>query len=388
MNAVLYFQSPLKTSATNKLAGISEIAKKANWHLQKIEHAPDPDYLQELVDFWHPIGAIIECAAWDSKRRKGLPGNLPTVFLDGNPSRLPKGSSIVMHDSFQTGEEAARQLLLTQRSSFAYVAYHVNLNWSEQRGKGFLHALKLNGLIGKVFNQTSADLDDLNYRRDLQDFLDNLEKPCAIFAANDRMAEATLAAANALKLNIPDDIAILGVDNHEDICLHTQPTLSSIEPDFRTGGRLAALALLSLMQSPHRNRSTRIQKFGPLRTILRESTRFVFGATDRDVAKALQLISQQACTGLSSETVLQVFSCSRARAISRFKQQTGRTILQEIHRHQLERAKTLLANRHQSITSISDFCGFTHPNSLKKLFRRELGISMREWRKQNATSRS
>lgn len=142
------------------------------------------------------------------------------------------------------------------------------------------------------------------------------------------------------------------------------------------------------MKTTRQRRVTHIQKFGPFRTILRESTRFASDTTDREVSKALQLIAQQACTGLTAETVLQAFPCSRAAAAARFKRQTGRTILQEIHRHQLERAKALLTNKHQSITSISDFCGFTHPNSLKKLFQRELGMSMREWRKQNATSRA
>ena len=55
-------------------------------------------------------------------------------------------------------------------------------------------------------------------------------------------------------------------------------------------------------------------------------------------------------------------------------------MLNEIHAVQLERAKQLLANRSLPLKAISDFCGFGHPNSLRKFFRKATGTTLSDWR--------
>ena len=64
----------------------------------------------------------------------------------------------------------------------------------------------------------------------------------------------------------------------------------------------------------------------------------------------------------------------------RFRKATGHTILEEIHAIQLERVKQLLKDSRLQLKSISDFCGFSHPNSLRKFFRRETGMTLGAWR--------
>lgn len=80
--------------------------------------------------------------------------------------------------------------------------------------------------------------------------------------------------------------------------------------------------------------------------------------------------------------MLRLFPCSRRMAELRFKKAAGRSILEEIHAAQLERAKQLLAGS-MPLKAISDFCGFKHPNSLRKFFKSQTGISMSEWKRRS-----
>ena len=185
-----------------------------------------------------------------------------------------------------------------------------------------------------------------------------------------------------LRSNFRGDIAVVGVDNYAPICEHSTPRLTSIEPDFRRGGRLAAAVLLGLSMSKGKWRGRRLQSFGPLRVVRRDSTR-VLAVSDKAVSDALDLIRREACNGLQAVRVAALFPCSRRQADNRFRRATGRSILEEIHAVQLERAKELLRNSSIQLKAISDFCGFTHPNSLRKFFLKATGMTMSAWRRRH-----
>ena len=102
--------------------------------------------------------------------------------------------------------------------------------------------------------------------------------------------------------------------------------------------------------------------------------------SDKAVAAALDHIRREACNGLGSSRVAAMFPCSRRQADNRFRRATGRSILEEIHAVQLERAKQLLRDTSVQMKAISDFCGFTNPNSLRKFFKKETGTTLSEWR--------
>ena len=99
------------------------------------------------------------------------------------------------------------------------------------------------------------------------------------------------------------------------------------------------------------------------------------------VSTVFNRIRREAYAGLSAKRVAALFPCSRRMADIRFANATGRTILAEIHAVQLERAKQLLADGNIPLKAISDFCGFTHENSLRKFFRKQTGTTMSSWRK-------
>ena len=187
-------------------------------------------------------------------------------------------------------------------------------------------------------------------------------------------AAEVLTAAEFAGVKVPDELSVIGVDDAVSICERTEPTLSSVKPDFRRGGELAALLLAARLRDGAAFRGERRRTFGPLAVIRRASTRRL-AAEDTAVTAALGLIRREACSGLSAKTVLAQFPCSRRMAEVRFRKVVGHSVLDEIHAVQLERAKQLLAGN-MPLKAISDFCGFENPNSLRKFFKAQTGKTM------------
>ena len=379
MNTVLYFQSKSKTSAPEKLAGVHEIMEKHGHAIQVIEERPTARLVRELWEFWNPLGAIIDCGGEYNNIDADIFGENPVVFLGHNPDTLPKKCLLVSNNQAETARAAARELLSTGFGNFAFVHGPERKKWSDLREKSFADSLALNGKTCSVFAHAADRADAVHWISALRRFVAALPRPCAVFAANDRTAESVLSVAAIEGIQVPSEMAVIGVDNFTPICEHTTPPLSSIEPNFRRGGNLAALMLLASLMSKGRWRGSRVQTFGPLRVARRASSR-VLSFADRHVSAALDLIRGEACAGLTSAQVAAAFPCSRRMADMRFRRATGHTILDEIHAVQLERAKELAGNPNMPLKAISDFCGFTNPNSLRKFFRRETGMTMSKWR--------
>lgn len=381
MEVVLYFR-PSPNSNPEKLAGIREIAEKARVHVQVIDESPTRERVRSLVSFWKCRGALIECSVREDAVDPKIFGATPVVFFNQNFETLPSRCFAVRHDSRQTGLLAARELLMDDSPAFAYVPAPANPFWSRERRQGFGEALALNGKQCIDFTWSGRFNSSTARTKRLQGFLKALPKPCAVFAANDATAAEVITAARLSEIAVPDELAVLGVDNSTDICEHTAPSLSSIEPDFRRGGNLAMLMLLAVMRNGSGFRGPRQRTFGDLRVVRRLSTKRL-QRTDPVVSQALDLIRQKACKGLTAAEVVRRFPCSRRMADLRFTQAVGHTILNEIQSVRLERAKQLLLNPNQTLKAITDFCGFRHPNSLRKFFRKETGLSLSAWRKRH-----
>ena len=112
MDTILYFQSPSKTSAPDKIAGIRRHAAVVDWHVQVVDGIPSSKALAGLVSFWRPLGVIVECGGGYQEISPDLFAGLPTVYLDRNPRTLPANVSCVSHDSVATGQLAAKVLLV------------------------------------------------------------------------------------------------------------------------------------------------------------------------------------------------------------------------------------------------------------------------------------
>ena len=379
MDTILYFQSPSKTSTPDKIAGVQRHAASVGWHVQVVDGFPTPSTLSGLVEFWHPLGAIVDCGGGYAEIPVEIFKKIPTVYLDRNPKTMPKNASCVSHDSFSTGHLAAKELLVTGYPNFAFVPYPQPRFWSDDRERGFNEALALNGKSCKTFAGGSGlTLQSVAWQRRLRRWLEKLPKPCGIFAANDSVALEVITAAGHGGLSIPREIAVCGVDNFVPICERTTPTLTSIQPDFLLAGELAARTLGEVAAGKC-HEAVRLT-FGPADVVRRASSRTGI-RYDAEVAAAAELIRRKACDRLTAKDVTATFKCSRRMAEIRFRQILGHSILHEIQSVRLARAKELLANSTQDIASIPSFCGLKTVNALCKFFRQKTGKSPSEWRR-------
>ena len=380
MKTVLYLlpTGRMIASVSEKLDGVQSIAAKCGWHVQVVEGIPTAKKIKSLVAFWNPEGAIVEYGSMSDTVDPSAFGRLPVVFFDHDPSCLPAHSLCVTNDSAATGKMAARELMASGATNFAFVPYPWRRFWNEEREHSFAAALSLNGHGCHVFSGRFSSNDSTRWQRKLREFLKALPKPCALFAANDYAAAEVLAAAGAVGVKVPDELSVIGVDDDVSICERTKPTLTSLKTDFRRGGELAALLLMARLRDGTSFRGERRRTYGPLAAIHRASTRHL-AVKDAAVTAAIGLIRREACSGLSAKTVLGQFPCSRRMAEIRFKKAVGHSVLDEMHAVQLERAKQLLAGTIQ-LKAISDFCGFENPNSLRKFFKAQTGMSMTAWR--------
>ena len=378
MDTILYFQSPSKTSTPDKIAGVQRHAAAVGWHVQIVDGFPTPSALARLVEFWHPLGAIVDCGGGYAEVHVDMFKGIPTVYLDRNPKTMPKNASCVSHDSFSTGQLAAKELLVAGHPNFAFVPYPQPRFWSDDRERGFKDALALNGKSCETFpGGAGRSLQSVAWQRRLRRWLEKLPKPCGIFAANDSVAVEVITAAEQGGLAIPREIAVCGVDNFVPICERTTPTLTSVQPDFLLAGELAARTLGEMAAGKFRQ-AVRLT-FGPADVVRRASSRTGI-RYDAEVAAAAELIRRKACERLTAKDVIATFKCSRRMAEMRFRQILGHSILDEIQAVRLTRAKELLANSTQDIASIPSFCGLKTANALCKFFRKETGKSPSEWR--------
>ena len=367
MKTVLYFQATGKVSARQKLEGVYAYGREHGWNVQVIESGVSERKATELARFWEPDGIIVECGSSQNHFAPAIFGKVPVIFLDRNPKTLRTAALCVTHDSVATAKVAARELLSLKLESYAYVPWPEPRFWSEEREAGFAAALRLNGHGYAHFAGKAKTADVRALQKELGAWLANLPLPVGVFAANDFMAAQVAAATNRIGLKIPEDIALVGVDNDELLCENTKPTLSSVMPDFRSAGEKAAALLDRRLDNP-RMRPTS-ETFGPLRLVRRASTNRI-KRIDREVLTALDLIRREACNGLKARDVAACFPCTRRMAEIRFRAATGKSMLETIHDIRRAKAEELLADPTRDRSTVANLCGYSSANALGNFLRR------------------
>ena len=368
MVLILYFQATGRVSARQKLEGVYAYGHEHNWNVQVVEPGASERKASELVSFWVPSGVIVECGSEQNHFAPRLFAKTPVVFLDRNPKTLKVNAPCVTHDSVATAKVAARELLSLKLTAYAYVPWPEPRFWSEDREKGFSEALRLNGHGYARFNGKAKSSNIRALQKELGAWLKGLPKPVGIFAANDFMSAQVAAAASRAGLNIPEDITLVGVDNDELLCENTNPTLSSVMPDFHSAGEKAAAMLARLMANP-KCRPT-AETFGPLRLVRRSSSNRS-KRIDREVLSALDLIRREACNGLRARDVFACFPCTRRMAEIRFRAATGKSPLEAIQEVRRAKAEELLKDPTRDRTAIANLCGYSSANALANFLRRD-----------------
>jgi LacI family transcriptional regulator len=211
-------------------------------------------------------------------------------------------------------------------------------------------------------------------------WLASLPRPVGVMACYDLLGRQVLEACRQLDARVPDEVAVVGVDDDELICELSDPPLSSVAPDTNRTGYEAA-ALLDRMMSGERV-PPREYLVPPLGLVVRESSD-VLAVDDADVAAAARYIRDHACDGIDVQDVLTQVPLSRRVLESRFKKLIGRTPHEEIDRVQLGRVRELLRETDLSLSEIARRTGFEHAEYLSVVFKKRIGLPPGEYRRRH-----
>ena len=345
--------------------------------VQIVEGCANAARLKHLLEFWRPKGCIVEASEGIGIfTRRNLCG-VPTVYLDRAFLKTPEFD--VVQDYAAGSEAAARELISPAMAHYAFVGYHIATTWSHERCKAFREVMKLNGLPFSGFERI---LPEGGRTQALREWVAALPKPCGILAANDTVAEEVLAVCTNLNLHVPEDMMIVGVDNDEQICEQSDPTISSVCPDFERSGHLCAELLDARIRNP-RLRPRRLT-YGIVGLIRRGSSVPALKSNYRVMA-AVRDVRMRACAGLRVADVVSTMGCSTRLAEMRFREVTGKTIREAIADIRMERAVVLLKGGATPIGDIAQACGYGTEAALRIAFRKRFGQSMRAWRANRST---
>jgi LacI family transcriptional regulator len=299
---------------------------------------------------------------------------LPTIDLSA--ARLVPTLSWVETDDAQIARVAADHLLERGFKHFAYCG-DSRFNWSVWREQYFAQQLRGAGYDCRIYSGKDADGDLAVGSRALIAWLKALPKPIGIMACYDTRGHEVLDACREAGLAVPDEVAVVGVNNDELLCELSSPPLSSVIPNtLRTG--YEAAALLDRLMAGEQLKPT-AHLIGPFGVASRQSTD-VLAIDDRDVVRAVQFIREHACEGVNVADVMKSVPLSRRVLEQRFQRLLGRTPHEEILHVKLSRVQRLLAETDLSLAVIAERTGFEHVEYLSVAFKRERGITPREFR--------
>jgi LacI family transcriptional regulator len=189
-------------------------------------------------------------------------------------------------------------------------------------------------------------------------------------ACNDPRGQKVLEACRRSGVRVPEQVAVIGVDNDEPICAIADPPLSSVVPDHERVG-YAAAALLDRVRAGEVGTGAAVF-IPPVGVVTRQSSD-VLALADREVAEAIGFIREHACLGLGVDEVCHKLALSRSTLQRRFRRLLGHTIHDEIIRARLQRAQELLAETDMPIAQVAIRCGFGHQEYLGAVFRARTG---------------
>lgn len=354
------------------------------WSIYIEESSLDRQRLPELST-WRGDGIL---ADFDDARvaSQVMDSGIPTVAFGSGFGWYEPASGIPY---FYSDNRAVARLVadhLFQRGfrQFAYYGYRKGpiTGFSHERAEAFAERVREAGcplltLAGPYESHRNWE----SLQRQLWSWLKSLPKPVGLMAANDKAARHVLEACRASGIRVPEEIAVVGVDNDEMLCQLSHPPLSSVEQGARRIG-LQAAALLDRMMSGQR--LGRRKYVVPPEGLVARRSSDVIAVDDENIAAALAVIQDRACGALKVQDVAHAVALSRSQLDRRFKQLVGRTLHDEIRRVRLDEAQRLLAETSLPLKQLAPRCGFRTVQHMTELFRQYLGVTPGEYRRQRA----
>jgi LacI family transcriptional regulator len=312
-----------------------------------------------------------------------LATKLPIIALDLSRSQVAPDSpfrccSQLSSDSNGAAELAATHLLDRGFRNYAFVGFADRI-WSQRREQAFCATVRKAGFVPHVYPSPRRKADRQWDREQavLEDWLRGLPKPLGIMACNDDRGRQVMEACRGTDLQVPEEVAVVGVDNDELLCELADPPLSSVALNAERGGFEAAALLAGLMS--RRIRKPRNIVAQALGVVTRRSTD-VTAWEDSEVVQALLYIHKNAARPLLVDEIAGALTISRRSLEIRFERALDRTLHEEISRVRIERAKQLLIETDLPVRGVAAASGFCTPSYLAQVFKRHTGMTPAQYR--------
>ncbi|MEZ0268474.1 MAG: substrate-binding domain-containing protein [Phycisphaerae bacterium] len=404
---VLILVETSKAYGRGMLAGIGRYA---------LAHGPWSIFFEERSLFdrlphwfaqWRGDGIIVRGNS-PAMVRTLMTKGVPVIETDGRITGF--GLPLVYVDNAAVARAAAEHFAERGLTAQAYVDLSLQ-RWSRLRLAAYQAELARRGLPAPHVYRTPPRLLRADWQRQrarLVAWIQRLPKPVGLFAENDVTGLRVLDACRLINVPVPEQIAVLGVDNDPVLCDLATPRLSSVDLNVERMGYESAALLDQLMQAraaggqravaarlrqlraahpPHPGPRPPDERVPPALEILVESpgvalrqSTDVLATDDPDVADAARYIRERACTGIAVKDLVAELPLSRRVLERRFRAALGRSPKDEIMRVKMTRAKELLAGTDLSLAAIAAQTGFSSLNYLSNAFSRETGISPRAYR--------
>lgn len=327
--------------------------------------------------------AIVAYILSRREREDFLATGLPAVFIEPTLTKplkgLPRNIVQFVNDHYAEGETAADYFLRRGFKSFAFIGTSKPTPWSDARERGFTRRLSAEGFKVHPYPQLTAQEQNdfaLESRR-LVRYLRALERRTAIFCVHDRRAQQVIATATAAGLRIPDDLAVLGVDNDELLCELTVPAISSIPVDDRARGEEVGRSLDNLLAHRPQKRSYVTRHTA----VLTRTSTDTLAISDPFVSRALTYARSHLRDHPTLEELADAAGCSKTYLNLLARRTLGRTVKEELTNLRIKAAIELLANSRASVEEVAQHCGFCNASHLAMRLKAERGRSPRDYRR-------
>ncbi|MCM8535192.1 MAG: XylR family transcriptional regulator [Lentisphaeraceae bacterium] len=358
--------------------GVSRYAKESgDWSLY-IEDEP----LQKIPDFehWQGDGIIADLDdvnVYNAVKKSSLPvigcgsGYGPYQEKDDIPYVYTDNDSIAIL--------AANHLLERGFKNFAYygIPESETSGWNTERQNTFSEYLKSKGIHCNTYSNTQSQPAQWSkYQQELASWLNSLQKPVALLAANDSRARHILEACRLANLNVPSDVAVVGVDDDPLMCEVGNPPLTSVTQGTDKLGYEASRMLDKLMRGESIEHKTIIE---PLGITVRESSD-ILAIENELIAQALKFIHTNAKNCIRVEDVAHHCSVSRSSLEKKFKTVMNHSVHYEITLIQLANAKELLSKTDLPIKRVAEQTGFSTVQYLNMKLKKDSGLTPKLFR--------
>jgi LacI family transcriptional regulator len=367
---------PVRTYCRGVLRGVASVSSQARWECVLMP-ADEPLPIPDIRGFVHGlIGHFSEKVLLEHVERAGVPA------VDISPVRRDAKLPRVSTDDLAVGRLAAAHLLSLGLPHFAYFGNRAEY-FSLVREQGFKQTLAAAGLTCNVFLNGSAGAAHgpaAAAGGGLEEWVGHLPRPVGVLASTDSRALQILAVCRKLGIDVPDSVALLGVDNDDVFCELASPPLSSIALSTQRIGYEAARMLERLMAG---DKPPQRELLVPPAGVVPRRSSDLPAVLDPDVAAAVRYISLHVQDDLQVADVLREVPVSRRSLEQRFLKALGRTPAAEIRRAQVEVAKQILSETDESMPRVALAAGFSSAKQLGASFHHETGITPTAFRRRS-----